>query len=90
MFYRYKHVTRPVLKSAIISFADAIDLSITTTFDFQVVCKQVITISVITDCFFVVSTHMLSTTEKRLEIDLKSVEESYCKMEKTDTVFILF
>lgn len=88
--YKSKRVTRSVLGSEVMAFADAFDMSFAITHDIQTMLGKVILLQLFTDSLssFDVLTRAKTTTEKRLMIDLKSVKESYDKNEIADIAFI--
>lgn len=57
----------------------------------QIICKQVVPISMITDSLshFDILTCMSTRTEKRLKVDLKSEQKLNCSTEVTDVTLIL-
>ena len=88
--YKSKRVTRSVLGSEVMAFADAFDMAYTIKYDLQIMLNKIIPISMLTDSksLFDVLTSSSTTTEKRLMIDLQTVQDSYNKNEITDVAHI--
>eukprot|EP00171_Calliarthron_tuberculosum_P001031 IDg1031t1 len=85
-----KRVTRSVLASETMAFADAFDTAFILKHDLQRMINQSIPIIMITDSLslFDVITKVSITAEKRLMIDLKIVRQSYASKEIEKVGFV--
>lgn len=88
--HKSKRVSRSVLGSETMAFADAFDMAYVIKYDLQLMLGKVIPISMMTDSLslFDVITKSTITTERRLMIDIKAAKESYQKNEIQDIAYI--
>ena len=88
--HKSKRVSRSVLGSETMAFADAFDMTYAIKRDIELMTNQPIPISMLTDSLslFDVITKSTITTEKRLMIDLKVVKDSYHRNELRNIGFI--
>ena len=89
--YKAERVTRSVLGSEVMAFADEFDMKYTIKYDIQSILNKVILLRMLTDSLslFDVLTKATVTTEKRLMIDLQNVKDSYHNNEIYHVAFIL-
>lgn len=73
------------------AFSDAFDMALAIKRYLQIGCNQVIPIFMMMDILslFDILICMSNTSEERMKINLKPVQESYHKMEMKDVAFIL-
>lgn len=88
--YKSKRVTRSVLGSEVMAFADAFDMAYTIKYDLQHIIQNRVRLHMLTDSLslFDVLTRNHVTTEKRLMIDLKNVTNAYHSKEIDDIAFV--
>lgn len=89
--YKAKRVTRSVLGSEVMAFADAFDMAYTIKYNLQAMMRKGIPLTMLTDSLslFHELTKATVTTEKGLMIDLQNVKESYRNIEINNVAFIL-
>jgi Reverse transcriptase (RNA-dependent DNA polymerase) len=88
--HKSRRVTRSVLGGEVYAFADAFDFAFTLKHDLQVMLRQAVPLTILTDSksLFDVITKSSTISERRLMIDITAVRNAYNAQELSDVGFV--